>query len=163
MEGRCDSLPPSIAALSIQFALSGDNLETALARLPGMSGHGKSSWELLDKVMSEFLPVMEDAQSIHVCFHRILDAMVKTKPERAWDVLKRMEEMNVAPNNVTCSILLKGVQRDMKEGYLTKVMKVIDDRGALWREPFVRPIVRSRTWTKCFWARSTKLASAVAR
>ena len=137
MEARCDSLPAGIAALSIQFALSGDNLETALTRLPGMSG-GKSSWELLDKVMTEFLPLMEDAQSIHVCFHRILDAMVKTKPERAWDVLKRMEEMNVAPNNVTCSILLKGVQKDMKEGYLSKVMKVIDDRGAP-RFTHVRP------------------------
>lgn len=68
------------------------------------------------------------AVSCHQAFHRILDTVVKTDVDRCWDVLKRMEALGLSPNNVTCSILLKGVQKGMQEGYLQKVMKIIDAR-----------------------------------
>lgn len=129
-------LPNGIAVLAVQFALAGENLEAALARLPGIAGEArttngstKSNWELLDKVMTEFLPLIDDPHAIHVCFHRILDTLVKSDSTHAWEVLKRMEAAKVPPNNVTCSILLKGVHKEMKEDYLKKVMAVIDNRA----------------------------------
>eukprot|EP00913_Durusdinium_trenchii_P000667 g620.t1 len=109
-------LPNGIAVLAVQFALAGENLEAALARLPGIAGEArttngstKSNWELLDKVMTEFLPLIDDPHAIHVCFHRILDTLVKSDSTHAWEVLKRMEAA--------------------KEDYLKKVMAVIDNRA----------------------------------
>jgi len=68
------------------------------------------------------------AVSCHQAFHRMLDGLVKTDVGKCWDVLKRMEAIGLSPNNVTCSILLKGVQKGMQEGYLQKVMQIIDSR-----------------------------------
>lgn len=130
---RGKKLPHGIGALAIQFALAGDNLEAAVARLrldgPGWNnGHPGSNWKLLEHLMTDFIPLIDD-HSVQVCFHRILDSVVKNDPDRCWDVLKHMEKRAVQPNNVTCSILLKGVQKDMKDDYLKQVMNVIDSRA----------------------------------
>lgn len=128
---RGKKLPHGIGALAIQFALASDNLEAALARLrldgARFNGSG-SNWKLLEHLMTDFIPLIDD-HSIQICFHRILDSVVKNDSDRCWDVLKHMEKRGCHPNNVTCSILLKGVQKDMKDDYLKQVMNVIDSRA----------------------------------
>eukprot|EP00435_Cladocopium_sp_Y103_P014540 s2444_g3.t1 len=127
---RGKKLPHGIGALAIQFALAGDNLEAAIARLrlDGGRFNGGSNWKLLEHLMTDFIPLIDD-HSIQICFHRILDSVVKNEPEHCWDVLEHMEKRGCHPNNVTCSILLKGVQKDMKDDYLKQVMNVIDSRA----------------------------------
>lgn len=94
--------------------------------------------------MTEFLPLIDDPHAIHVCFHRILDTLVKSDSTHAWEVLKRMEAAKVPPNNVTCSILLKGVHKEMKDGRTRLTWDKTQHKNQTWTSVIVVEI--SQCW-----------------
>ena len=88
------------------------------------------TWEKLETVMKDFLPMLDDEASLYISFHRILDVVVKRDRKRCWDVMENMKHQGLPPNNVTCSILLKAVQKQSEDAFLKDVMKVIETREA---------------------------------
>lgn len=133
-------IPRQAIILAIQFVVAADQIEAEAAQKQkarlALVGRGDApvatpqvmTWEKLETIMKDFLPMLEDEASRYVSFHRILDVVVKRDAEKCWDVLKNMKQQGLPPNNVTCSILLKGARKHSQDKFLLDVMKVIDTR-----------------------------------
>lgn len=135
-------MPRQVIILAIQFVVAAEQIEAEAAQKQkarlALVGRGDApvaspkvlTWEKLETIMKDFLLMLDDEPSRYVSFHRILDVVVKRDAEKCWDVVKNMEQQGLPPNNVTCSILLKGARKHSQDKFLIDVMKVIDAREA---------------------------------
>jgi len=130
-----------VIILATQFVVAAEQIEAEATQkqkeglaLMGCGGTVPSpkvlTWEKLETVMKDFLPMLDDKASLYVSFHRVLDVVVKRDRKRCWDVMENMKHQGLPPNNVTCSILLKAVQKQSEDAFLKEVMKVIETREA---------------------------------
>eukprot|EP00416_Gambierdiscus_australes_P026198 CAMPEP_0171061560 /NCGR_PEP_ID=MMETSP0766_2-20121228/4515_1 /TAXON_ID=439317 /ORGANISM="Gambierdiscus australes, Strain CAWD 149" /LENGTH=738 /DNA_ID=CAMNT_0011517259 /DNA_START=86 /DNA_END=2302 /DNA_ORIENTATION=+ len=61
-----------------------------------------------------------------VTFNELIDATIKANPEGAWVLLDEMRACGLRPTGVTCSILLKSIQRGSKPSDVERSMAFVD-------------------------------------
>mmetsp|Transcript_77027 Transcript_77027/g.237831 ORF Transcript_77027/g.237831 Transcript_77027/m.237831 type:complete len:1025 (+) Transcript_77027:111-3185(+) len=61
-----------------------------------------------------------------VTFNELLDAAIRTGSQGVWLLIDEMKACGVEPNNVTCSILLKGVQQFSKAADVERTLSYVD-------------------------------------
>eukprot|EP00420_Gonyaulax_spinifera_P024589 CAMPEP_0197913222 /NCGR_PEP_ID=MMETSP1439-20131203/76237_1 /TAXON_ID=66791 /ORGANISM="Gonyaulax spinifera, Strain CCMP409" /LENGTH=964 /DNA_ID=CAMNT_0043535063 /DNA_START=229 /DNA_END=3126 /DNA_ORIENTATION=+ len=59
-------------------------------------------------------------------FHEVMDATIRAGREGALELMEDMKACGLEPNRVTCSILLKSVQKDTKHSHLVSALSYID-------------------------------------
>jgi len=60
-------------------------------------------------------------------FNELIDATIWTSRKGAWVLVEEMKASGLRPNSVTCSILLKSVQRPSDAQELERVVAIVDD------------------------------------
>jgi len=82
----------------------------------------------LDKARSVVREMNEAGmQPTFIVFNELVNAAVSRGGEESvvWDVIREMREMRMAPNQVTCSILLKSLNAQTADAEVVKVMDLI--------------------------------------
>lgn len=64
-------------------------------------------------------------------FHPLLEFAVKSTPcdeDSMFALVQEIKATGLSPNNATCSVLLKGLQKGSREGSVKRVLQIVDDR-----------------------------------
>jgi len=61
-----------------------------------------------------------------VTFNELIDATIRTNSEGVWALLDEMKSCGLQPNHVTCSILLKSIQRSSRARDVERTLAVVD-------------------------------------
>jgi len=62
-------------------------------------------------------------------FNELIDATIRTNSEGVWALLDEMKSYGIRPNHVTCSILLKSIQRSSRARDVERTLAVVDAMG----------------------------------
>lgn len=61
-----------------------------------------------------------------VTFNELIDATIRTNSEGVWALIEEMKSCGLQPNHVTCSILLKSIQRTSRAKDVERTLSVVD-------------------------------------
>lgn len=61
-----------------------------------------------------------------VTFNELIDATIRCDPDTAWSFVSEMKDCGLCPNHVTCSILLKSIQRSSRANDLLRALQILD-------------------------------------
>eukprot|EP00930_Biecheleria_cincta_P060309 TRINITY_DN45988_c0_g1_i1.p1 TRINITY_DN45988_c0_g1~~TRINITY_DN45988_c0_g1_i1.p1 ORF type:complete len:753 (+),score=177.43 TRINITY_DN45988_c0_g1_i1:105-2363(+) len=64
-------------------------------------------------------------------FHALLEFAVKSSPcdeDSMFALVQEIKAIGLSPNNATCAILLKSLQKGSREGSVKRVLQIVDDR-----------------------------------
>lgn len=62
-----------------------------------------------------------------VTFNELIDATIRERSDSVWGLVKEMQVCGLKPNHVTCSIVLKSIQRSSKASDVEKALAVVEN------------------------------------
>jgi len=108
--------------------------ETAAADMPDIATYNNTIKKHLQR--GHFQRAREVIESMHsaggslapnsVTFNELIDATVRSNTEGAWVLLDEMRACGLQPTSVTCSILLKSIQRTSKPADVDRTMALVE-------------------------------------
>eukprot|EP00418_Pyrodinium_bahamense_P099198 CAMPEP_0179048432 /NCGR_PEP_ID=MMETSP0796-20121207/19706_1 /TAXON_ID=73915 /ORGANISM="Pyrodinium bahamense, Strain pbaha01" /LENGTH=1014 /DNA_ID=CAMNT_0020744901 /DNA_START=91 /DNA_END=3135 /DNA_ORIENTATION=+ len=85
-----------------------------------------------------------------VTFNELIDATISVDSRAAWGIVNEMEAFGVQPNSVTCSILMKSIQRGTKPAEVERTLKFVDSLSDLTDEVLLSSICEACIRAGCF-------------
>merc|ERR1719221_2529621 len=90
--------------------------------IKGYSQRGESQAALRVKVRMDKLGI----KSTTITFNTLMDALVRDKKvDQAWDLLQDMRNIGLQPDKFTCSILLKGLNKQSGNQHIQSCLEIL--------------------------------------
>jgi pentatricopeptide repeat protein len=85
----------------------------------------EGSFKQARKVLADM--VQDGLQPNCTMFNELVDLGLKNSSRDAWGVVEDMQRCGAKPNRITCSILLKSLQRNSSKAEISRVLEILDD------------------------------------